>query len=232
MLEAKTLYVVSTPIGNLNDICPRAIETLKSVSLILCEDTRTFKRLASHFSIETKLLSYHDHNEVERSKQIIELLEQGESIALVSDAGTPTISDPGYRIINACHENNYQVSPVPGPSAIIAALSCSGFETHKFVFGGFLPIKEGKRKSTLEEALNYESTSIFYESPYRIVKSLKTLSSLEPKREIVVARELTKKFEEITRGEASVLMEDYSKRPKIKGEFVLLIRGQSYSAPS
>ena len=229
MLEPKTLYVVSTPIGNLNDISPRAIEVLKSVSVILCEDTRTFGKLAGHFSIKTKLLSYHDHNEIKRSEEIIALLESGQSIALVSDAGTPTISDPGYRVINACHGHNISVSPIPGPSAIIAALSCSGFETHKFNFGGFLPVKDGKRRTALTEALEFESTSVFYESPYRILKSLKALKELEPGREIVVARELTKKFEEILRGTAEEIYETLSSRSSIKGEFVLLVRGSEYS---
>ena len=224
------LYVVSTPIGNLNDISLRAIETLKSVDLILAEDTRTFSVLAKHFSIETKVISYHEHNEAKRAKEVTELISSGKNVALISDAGTPTINDPGYRIVNACLEAAIEVSPIPGASALVAALSASGFETHKFLFSGFLPVKSGKREKALKSALEFESTSVFYESPHRILKSLECLNSLEPAREICLAREITKKFEEFNRGPVQDILEDYKSRPSIKGEFVLLVRGKDYSA--
>lgn len=225
-IQSSTLYVVSTPIGNLNDISLRAIEILKNVDLIICEDTRVFKKIATTFSIETKCKSYHEHNEVKKSIEICDLLETGSSVALVSDAGTPTISDPGYRVINECHSRKLQVLSVPGASALIAALSISGFESHEFLFKGFLPLKSGKKKKVIQEMLDYSSTAIFYESCHRITKTLQTIASLEPDREVFVARELTKKFEETFRGSASEAKESV----KAKGEFVVLIRARPYGA--
>lgn len=219
------LYVVATPIGNLDDISFRAIETLKSVDLILAEDTRHFSKLKNRFEIETVVKSYHEHNEQKRTAEVVELLKSGKSVALVSDAGTPTISDPGYRIVRACRDEDIAVSPIPGPAAFLAALSASGLPTHAFTFEGFLPHKPGKKKKMVQDALAREHTSIFYESPHRILKSLKLIVELDPDREISIARELTKSFEEIITDSSKNVLDQLEKRSSIKGEIVLLMRG-------
>lgn len=222
------LYVVATPIGNLEDISTRARRILSEVDKVLCEDTRHFKRLSSHLGIDCVTQSYHEHNEISRAPALAEEIKKGVSMALISDAGTPTINDPGYRLINMCWEESIPVIPVPGPSALITALSCSGFETHRFIFEGYLPVKGQKKISTLEGALEFDSTSIFYESPHRIVKTLEQLETLEPNREIFLARELTKKFEECLRGPVQEVKQNLSSS-KVKGEFVLIVRGKNYS---
>jgi len=227
-IEPSTLYVVATPIGNLADISARARETLARVDAVLCEDTRHFGTLASALGLNCKLISYHEHNESGKSPGLVEELKNGASFALVSDAGTPTINDPGYRIINLCWENEVKVIPIPGPCAFITALSCSGFETHKFIFQGYLPVKGKKKIDALQEGLDFEATTIFYESPHRILKTLEQLAELEPSREIFLARELTKKFEECSRGPAANIFSALKDR-KARGEYVLLLRGQQYS---
>ncbi len=217
------LYVVATPIGNMEDLSPRAVSILSRVNLILCEDTRSWRKVSSRFNITNKFQSYHNHNEIARTEQLIEKLEEGDSMALISDAGTPAISDPGYRLIKACHESGVKVSPIPGPSAVIAALSASGLELNEFQFLGFAPVKPGKRQKLVERTLNSEMTSVFYESPHKLLKTLTLIKDLDSQREIVVAREISKKFEEITRGSALEIFEDYSKRKSIKGEFVIVV---------
>ena len=217
------LYVVATPIGNMEDFSQRAISTLSRVDLVLCEDTRSWRRLSSRFDLSNKFQSYHNYNEISRTEQLIGDLKEGSAIAIVSDAGTPAISDPGYRIIKACHENNIKVSPIPGPSAVIAALSASGLELNEFQFLGFAPVKSGKRQKLVERALASEMTSVFYESPHKLLKTLAVIKDLEATRSIVIAREISKKFEEITRGSAEAMYDDYSARKSIKGEFVIIV---------
>lgn len=222
-----TLYIVATPIGNLGDISQRAVETLKRVDLILCEDTRVTKKLLEHYRIETPTLSYHQHSKLKKVDYILEILEQDKNLALVSDAGTPGISDPGNALIEeAVKSLNGQVRivPIPGPSAVTTAVSVSGFPMDRFLFLGFPPTKR-KRKKFFEEIVNSKYPVIFYESPYRIIKTLKELSSFIDNREIVVARELTKKFETIYRGEIEEVIEKIEK-DKIKGEFVIVVEGK------
>lgn len=221
------LYVVATPIGNLDDFSKRAIAILKSVDLILAEDSRHFSRLAQRYEINTTVKSYHEHNEQKRTAEILELLKQDKSVALVSDAGTPTISDPGYRIVKACRDGGIAISPIPGACAFLAALCCSGFPTNAFTFEGFLPHKPGKRKKMLEQALAREHTSIFYESPHRILKTLAAICELDPSREVFLARELTKTYEETLVGRAEDLLAEFKQRKSIKGEFVFIVKGES-----
>ena len=222
---AGALYVVSTPIGNLSDLSPRAIKTLQSVDLILAEDTRTFGILKKRFDINTRTISYHDHNEQSRTPQIITDLKNKKNVALVSEAGTPCIADPGYRIVRACRENNIIVIPVPGASAILSALAISGFEINRFMFEGFLPQKSGKRKRVLTEAINSNITTVFYESPFRILTTLNEIANISPQKHIFVAKELTKIYEQCFLGSALEVYEELSKQEKVKGEFVLIIRG-------
>jgi 16S rRNA (cytidine1402-2'-O)-methyltransferase len=224
-----TLFIVATPIGNLEDFSTRAIKTLNSVDLIIAEDTRTSRKLAQRFDIKTHISSYHEHNEQRSAPQLIEMLKSGKSIALISDAGTPTISDPGYVLIKSCSEQGIKVSPIPGPCAAIAALSCSGFETNQFLFAGFPPIKKGKKRKFLEKCLDYDMTVIIYESPYKIIKTLEDIVSIDAQREIVIGRELTKIYEENLRGSAQEILAILKERTQIKGEFVLLIRGKEIS---
>jgi len=221
-----TLYVVATPIGNLGDMTFRAIETLRQVDCVLAEDTRTFRKLAQHFSIETDCLSYHDHNERSRATQLLKDLRLGKSFALVSDAGTPTISDPGYQLVKTCRENGIKVVSVPGACSAIAALSTTGFEIHAFLFLGFLPIKPGKRRQTLTEALTEGRTFVLLESPHRLEKTLELLEELAPERELAVCRELTKLHEESVVGTPADLRADLKKRNAFRGEIVLVIRGE------
>lgn len=216
------LFIVSTPIGNLKDITLRAIETLKSADLIAAEDTRHTKILLNTYDIKTPLTSYFEHNEIKKADYLLILLKEGKNIALVTDAGTPGISDPGYRIIKLAKENNIPTTAIPGPSALIAALCLSGLPTDRFIFDGFLPVKSNARRKRLEELKNKDKTIIFYESPYRITKALKDFQEILNDPVIVVARELTKKFEEVKTDKASELLE-YFRNHKPKGEFVLLL---------
>ena len=224
VIQHGTLYVVPTPIGNLEDITLRALNVLKGVDVIAAEDTRTTKFLLDHYGIEKPLLSFYSHNEQVRVPQIIQRLKNGDSVALVSDAGTPGISDPAHSIITASIANNITIIPLPGATAFVPALIASGFSTHEFVFEGFLPHKKG-RKTKLERLSKEERTIILYESVHRIEKTLRELLQYFGDRNIVVVRELTKIFEEITRGPISVVLEQYVSKT-LKGEFVFVIEGK------
>jgi 16S rRNA (cytidine1402-2'-O)-methyltransferase len=216
------LYVVSTPIGNLGDITLRALDVLKAVDVIAAEDTRHSGMLLKRFEIKKPLLSYHEHNEAMRAAQLVERLAAGEDVALITDAGTPTLSDPGARLIRECIRRGLPFTIIPGPSSILAALVGSGFSTEKFCFRGFLPIKSGQRERELRGAAEREETTIFFESPYRLTKTLAACFDIMPDRQLCVARELTKKFEEFRRGTASELFAHYQAHPP-KGEIVLMI---------
>ncbi|MBN1405706.1 MAG: 16S rRNA (cytidine(1402)-2'-O)-methyltransferase [Candidatus Omnitrophica bacterium] len=217
-----TLYVVATPIGNLKDITLRAIDTLKQASLIACEDTRHTKKLTAHYGIETPVTSYFQYSPAAKSQHIIDVLKQGKSVALVSDAGTPGISDPGYRLIKEAIDNNINVTIIPGASAIISALVISGLPTDRFLFEGFLSNKSGQRRKRLEFFKDETRTVIFYESPHRLLKCLKDMQNVFGDITAVCAREITKKFEEVKRANLSVLIEHFSKQTPL-GEFVILI---------
>jgi 16S rRNA (cytidine1402-2'-O)-methyltransferase len=216
------LYVVATPIGNLGDITLRALEVLKDVDLVAAEDTRHSGMLLKHFAIKKPLISYHEHNEAMRTAQLIERLAAGEKIALITDAGTPGLSDPGARLIRECIKRELSFTIIPGPSSILTALVGSGFSSEKFFFGGFLPVKGGRRERELRAAATREETTIFFESPYRLSKTLKAYIDIMPDRQLCVARELTKKFEEFRRGTAAELLAHYEAHPP-KGEIVLVI---------
>lgn len=221
---AATLYLIATPIGNLEDITLRALRTLREeVSLIACEDTRQTQKLLEHYQIHKPLISYHDHNEASRASELLERLSQGESIALVSDAGTPLVSDPGYRLVVAAIENGHPVVPIPGASAVLSALTASGLPVDQFRFIGFLPPKASQRRKLFEELLADLGTIVAYESPHRVLSTLEDLEAVLGSRRIVLARELTKIHEEFLRGTASDLKRDLQNRPAIKGEFTLLI---------
>ena len=216
------LYVVATPIGNLGDITLRALEILKDVDLVAAEDTRHSGILLRHYQIQKPLVSYHEHNEAMRTAQLVERLAAGEKIALITDAGTPGLSDPGAPLIRDCIKRQLDFTIIPGPSSISTALVGSGFSAEKFFFGGFLPVKSGQRERELRTAAEREETAIYFESPYRLTKTLKASIEIMPDRQLCVARELTKKFEEFRRGTAAELLAHYEKRPP-KGEIVLLI---------
>jgi 16S rRNA (cytidine1402-2'-O)-methyltransferase len=220
------LYLIATPIGNLADFSFRALQTIELCDYLLCEDTRHSSILLNHYKIKKPLKSYHKFNEKKREEEIIHDLKEGKVIGLISDAGTPCIADPGARLVNVCLKAGLEVTPIPGASAIIVALSASGLETNRFQFLGFLPRKKGQHLKMLTEMLEYSGTSICYESPYRIKATLEVLASLDPEREVVIARELTKKFEEFSRGTASLLNQAWEKRTP-KGEFVLLVGGKN-----
>jgi len=223
MLQAM-LFVVATPIGNLADITLRAIETLRSADVIAAEDTRHSLILLKHHGIHKPVVSYHQHNEAKRTAELVERLEQGANIALITDAGTPGLSDPGARLIRACINREIPFTIIPGPSAILTGLVGSGFEMEKFCFRGFLPVKSGQRERELRAAADRPETTIFFESPYRLNKTLAACTEILADRQICVARELTKKFEEFRRGVAAELLEHYQARPP-KGEIVLIISG-------
>ena len=218
------LYVVATPIGNLGDITLRAVEALKSADVIAAEDTRHSGLLLKHLEIKKPFISYHQHNEATRTLQLVERLARGENIALITDAGTPGLSDPGLRLIRECIKRELPFTIVPGASSILAALIGSGFSTERFFFGGFLPVKPGQRERELQAAAEREETSIFFESPYRLTKTLAVCIDVMSERQLCVARELTKKFEEFRRGVASELLAHYQAHPP-KGEIVLVISG-------
>ncbi len=216
------LYVVATPIGNLGDITVRALEVLKSVDVVAAEDTRHSGMLLKHFEIKKPLLSYHEHNEAMRTAQLVERLAADENVALITDAGTPALSDPGARLIRACIERGLPLTIIPGPSSILAALVGSGFSTERFYFGGFLPVKSGQRERELRATAERGETTIFFESPYRLTRTLAVCIGIMPDRQLCVARELTKKFEEFRHGIASELLAHYEAHPP-KGEIVLVI---------
>jgi 16S rRNA (cytidine1402-2'-O)-methyltransferase len=221
-LTPATLYLVATPIGNLEDITLRALRTLKECDLVAAEDTRRTGVLLKHFGISKPMLSYFQFNEAKRSEEIIERLRDGEKIALVTDAGTPGISDPGEKVVKATIAAGFRVESVPGPSALVAALTASGLPTDEFHFIGFLPHKSGQRRKKLESLAGVPGTLVLYESPYRIEKLLGELTEIFPERPIVLARELTKKFEEFLRGMPVELVQQLQKR-SVKGEFVVII---------
>jgi 16S rRNA (cytidine1402-2'-O)-methyltransferase len=216
------LYIVSTPIGNLQDITFRAIETLKKCDYILAEDTRRTIPLLKHYSIEKKVISFDEFREKRKTAEVTEDLKNGMEIALVSDSGTPVISDPGFFLVRECVKNNISVSPIPGSSALVTALSCSGLPADKFTFYGFISKDNSKRNKMYQQIKEREETAILYESPYRLVKTLGELAEKIPEKEVVVARELTKKFEEFVRGKPKELYENLADK-KIKGEIVILI---------
>jgi 16S rRNA (cytidine1402-2'-O)-methyltransferase len=227
-LVAGTLYLVATPIGNLEDITSRALRTLMECHVVAAEDTRRTGQLLSFFGISKPLLSYFQFNEAKRSEQILERLGRGETVALVTDAGTPGISDPGERVVKAAIAKGFRVESVPGPCALIAGLTASGLETDEFHFVGFLPFKSGQRRKKLEALKQCPGTLVFYESPHRIEKLLGELSELFNTRKVVLARELTKKFEEYLRGSAAELLEKLQSRA-IKGEFVVIVGEENES---
>ena len=226
-----TLYLVATPIGNLEDITYRAVRTLREADLIACEDTRQTRKLLDHYGIRKPLVSYHEHNEAARSEELISRLETGASVALVSDAGMPLVSDPGYRVVIAAIRAGIPVVPVPGPSALVAALAASGLATDSFSFGGFLPAKAGQREKALETLRDQTATAIFYETPHRIVEALADIERVLGDRPVVVARELTKMHEEFVRGTASEVREALAGRAAVKGEITLLI-GKATTPPA
>ena len=220
------LYVVATPIGNLADITLRALEILKSVDLIAAEDTRHSGMLLKHFGIKKPFISYHEHNEAMRTAELVERLAAGENVALITDAGTPGLSDPGLRLVRECIQRELLFTIIPGPSAILTALVGSGFPIEKFSFRGFLPVKAGRRERELQAAAESGETVIFFESPYRLTKTLRACIDIIPQRQLCVARELTKKFEEFRRATAAELLAHYEAHAP-KGEIVLVV-----SAPS
>ena len=222
-----TLYLVATPIGNLKDITLRALEILKSVDLIVAEDTRRSRVLLEHYGIETPFgPSLYEGVEPQRVERVLNLLKEGKDVALISDAGTPLIQDPGFLLVRRAVEEGVRVVPVPGPTALVAALVASGFPTDRFVFEGVPPKKPGKRRAFFESLKDEERTVVLYESPHRILKTLETLAEVMPRREICVARELTKIHEEFLRGTAEEVLRRLQERPRVKGEFVLVIRGK------
>jgi len=218
-----TLYIVATPIGNLEDITFRAIRVLREADLIACEDTRQTRKLLDRYGIAKPLTSYHEHNELRRSEELIGELQAGKNIALVTDAGTPLISDPGYRLVAGARKLGIPVSPIPGPGAFLAALSASGLGTDSFVFLGFLPPKKNQRRKALESWKAVPATLVFYEAPHRIAETLQDIAEALGAREVVLARELTKVHEEFLSGTPAEVLETLAQRPPIKGEITLLV---------
>lgn len=223
-LTPSTLYLVATPIGNLEDITLRALRTLKECDVVAAEDTRRTGQLLKHFQISRPLLSYFAFNEARRSEELLDRLRRGEKVALVTDAGSPGISDPGERVVRAAIDAGFRVEAVPGPCALVGALTASGLSTEEFHFVGFLPHKSGQRRRQLEALLPVAGTLVFYESPYRVEKLLGELVEVFPTRRTVLARELTKRFEEFLRGTPAELLAQIQQRPR-KGEFVVLVAG-------
>lgn len=223
-LSKPALYLVATPIGNLEDITLRALRVLKEVDLIACEDTRHTQKLLNHYAITTRTTSYHEHNEVTRSAELVKDMQDGASVALVTDAGMPGISDPGYRLIVLAIRHHVLVVPVPGASAFLTALVASGLPTDSFRFNGFLSAKRGERRTALEAIKNSPRTQVFYEAPHRIIEALEdVVEVLGPSRHLVVAREVTKLHEEFLRGRSSEVLENLKSRGAVKGEITLLI---------
>ncbi|MCA0901759.1 16S rRNA (cytidine(1402)-2'-O)-methyltransferase [Microbulbifer agarilyticus] len=230
-LDTAVLYIVATPIGNLADMVPRAVEVLQSADLVAAEDTRHSQRLFSHFSIDTPLVAYHDHSDDQRTNKILERLAQGQTVALISDAGTPLISDPGYRLVRDAREQGFQVVPIPGPCAFVAALSAAGLPSDRFSFEGFLPAKSQARAKALDALAGETRTMVFYEAPHRVLDTLEAMAeSFGGEREAVIARELTKAFETIQLMPLAELVEwvraDSNQQ---RGEIVLLVRGAAES---
>lgn len=221
---AGTLYVVSTPIGNLEDLTYRAVRVLSEVDIVACEDTRHSQKLLHHYGIKTKTVSYHEHNERDRAEELLASIKSGQDVAVVSDAGTPGISDPGFRVVRMALEAGLRVVPIPGPTALISALVASGLPSDEFFFAGFLPARSGARRTRLADLAAIPSTLVFYEAPHRIVASLEDAREILGEREAVVARELTKLHEEIVRGRLSELANRFSQgAQEPRGEMVVVI---------
>jgi len=220
------LYIVSVPIGNLEDITLRALRILKEVDLIAAEDTRHTRKLLNHYDIHKSIVSYHEYNETQMDKLLITKLQAGSNIAIVSDSGTPIISDPGFTIVNACIKEDIKIVPIPGPSSLLASVVVSGFPLHNFVYEGFLPPKKLRRIKKLMSLIDEKRTMVFFESPHRLVKSLNDMLEIFGDREIVIANDLTKMFEEIYRGSISSAIKKYTESAP-KGEFTLVVRGKS-----
>lgn len=226
------LYIVATPIGNLEDITLRALNTLKTADLVLAEDTRLSRRLLAHYDIPTPLLSCHEHNEIERTPELLRYLREGRNLALISDAGTPAVSDPGYRLVKAAAAAGFKVVPIPGPSAAITAVSASGLPSNNFAFVGFVPKKDKARHDFLDKYTNFPGTLIFYESPHRVRDLLLSLRDVFGDKPAVLARELTKIYEEFLRGSLSELHERLTARSALKGECVVLLDNTMTDAPT
>jgi len=220
------LYLVATPIGNLGDISQRAIEILQSVDIIACEDTRHSGKLLKHFDISKRLVSYHEHNKFEGADYLIELMNRGKTVALITDAGTPGISDPGEILVQRCHEFGIQVTSIPGPVAFVQALVLSGFSTTRFTFDGFLPTQNKEKQAYLDELEKEHRTIILYEAPHRLITTLKALLATLGNRQIAVVKEITKKFERVYKATIEVAITYYEENPP-KGEYVLVIEGKS-----
>jgi len=232
LIARPALYLVATPIGNLEDITLRALRVLKEVDVIACEDTRQTQKLLNHYAIATRTTSYHEHNEMTRAPELVKQMQEGASVALVTDAGMPGISDPGYRLISLAIRHGVPVVPVPGASAFLAALVASGLPTDSFRFSGFLPAKRGERRAALEAARNSSRMQVFYEAPHRVVDALEDVCEvLGNARHVVVAREVTKLHEEFLRGRAGEILETLKAREAVKGEITLLI-GKAEEADS
>lgn len=229
MQTSGKLFVVATPIGNLSDMTPHAIDCLKTVDIIACEDTRTSGKLLSHFNINTKTIAYHDHNADSQTAKLIEMLQSGKNIALISDAGTPLVSDPGFRLVKACHDKNISVSPVVGASAVIGALSVAGLPSDSFYFVGFLPAKTHARKETLTNLADIQATLIFYEAPHRILDCIDDMIiTLGGERKVTFCREISKTFETIYPTTLNDLKDFVNKDSnQQKGEMVLVVAGAS-----
>lgn len=226
------LYIVPTPIGNLEDITLRALRILEEVNLIACEDTRRTGKLLAHFDLDTPTTSYHDHNERKMAPRLVERMQAGQDVALVSDAGTPGISDPCFYLVRECHRADVSVEALPGPTAFVPALVASALPSHRFIFEGFLPAKKGRTKR-LRTLADEERTLVFYESPYRVEKALRQFKeTFGPERPAFVGRELTKKFAEQRRGTLAELHDHFSTQNKVRGEFVLIVAGADFEISS
>jgi 16S rRNA (cytidine1402-2'-O)-methyltransferase len=230
-LPPGTLVVVPTPLGNLGDLTERARIALTQCTLIAAEDTRRTGQLLQTLGVRRPMISLHDHNETARVPEILERLGRGETVALATDAGMPLVSDPGYRLVEACIAKEFPVTVLPGPSAVITALAGSGMPPHPFYFGGFLPVKSGRREAEIRAAMDRGITHIYFESPHRLVKTLEALCSIDPEARVCVARELSKKFEEYRRGTAAEVSAHYRQHPP-KGEITLLLRTSSNRSPA
>ncbi|MEX2302581.1 MAG: 16S rRNA (cytidine(1402)-2'-O)-methyltransferase [Bryobacterales bacterium] len=220
---AGAIYLVATPIGNLEDITLRALRTLREADVIACEDTRHTRKLLTHFEIQKPVLSYHEHNEAHRASELVERAQAGQSVAVVTDAGMPGISDPGFRVVRAAIEAGVAVVSIPGPAAVVAALAASGLPTDSFHFAGFLPAKKGQRRKAIEALAGIEATLVFYEAPHRVIETLDEVRNVLGDRPAVVARELTKVHEEFLRGTTSEVLAELNSRTTIKGEITVLI---------
>lgn len=225
---AGKIYLVATPIGNLSDISMRAIETLKNVDIIACEDTRNTIRLLNHFEIKGHLTSYHEYNKIDKAYELCEKVKEGKDIAFVSDAGMPAISDPGYELVDIAYKEGLEVTVVPGASAVVSALAISGISSRRFAFEGFLPADKNEKKEILTELSQESRTLILYEAPHRLLKTLKELFEYMGDRNIAIVREITKLHEEVLRGKLADIIADYeSEKIAIRGEYVLVIEGKS-----